>query len=201
MKSTLAIIIIVIGLAVAGYFLMHQKAQFSLDTSPMTTPTATPSTSGPQWETLTKEQYTAVFKTTRGDITLVLYADKAPNAVANFVTLANKKFYDGTKFHRVIADFVIQGGDPLSRTDDPRVGTGGPGYMFADEKNGLPVDAGVIAMANSGPDTNGSQFFIVTTKHQAHLDGLHTVFGKVTAGMDVVLKIQQGDVINSIVIQ
>ncbi len=165
--------------------------------------------------------------TAKGDIVLELYPKAAPKTVANFVKLAQNKFYDGTKFHRVIADFMIQGGDPLSKTDDPRVGTGGPGYQFEDEINfkslgapddliaqyealgykynnflqSLPVDPGYIAMANAGPNTNGSQFFIVTTKPQQHLYGKHTVFGKVTKGMDVVLKIKQGDVLKQVVIK
>ena len=166
-------------------------------------------------------------QTDRGDIELELYSKVAPKTVANFVKLADEGFYDGTKFHRVIEDFMIQGGDPLSKADDPRVGTGGPGYKFEDEINlkslgapdeliaqyeaqgykysntlqSLPVDPGYIAMANAGPDTNGSQFFIVTTKPQQHLYGKHTVFGKVTKGMDVVLKIKQGDVIKKIEIK
>ncbi|OGZ00347.1 MAG: hypothetical protein A2945_00725 [Candidatus Liptonbacteria bacterium RIFCSPLOWO2_01_FULL_52_25] len=169
----------------------------------------------------------ATIKTTKGDIELELYPNVAPKTAANFVKLAESKFYDGTKFHRVIADFMIQGGDPLSKTNDPRVGTGGPGYQFTDEINpkalglstadiqqleaagytydfalpSLPVDVGAIAMANSGPNTNGSQFFIVTIAPQPHLNGRHTVFGKVVAGMDVVRKIAQGDVIQGIVIQ
>ncbi|OGN04321.1 MAG: hypothetical protein A2831_01265 [Candidatus Yanofskybacteria bacterium RIFCSPHIGHO2_01_FULL_44_17] len=163
-------------------------------------------------------------ETARGDIELELYSEVAPKTVANFVKLAEAGFYDGTKFHRVIDDFMIQGGDPLSKTDDPRVGTGGPGYQFEDEINlkslgatdeliaqyeaqgykyssslkSLPVDPGYIAMANAGPNTNGSQFFIVTTKPQQHLYGKHTVFGKVVKGMDVVLKIKQGDAVNKI---
>lgn len=139
--------------------------------------------------------------TAKGDIKLELYPKVAPKTVANFVKLANASFYDGTKFHRVISDFMIQGGDPLSRTDDPRVGTGGPGYKFEDEINYLKVDVGAIAMANSGANTNGSQFFIVTQKAQPHLDGKHTVFGKVVAGMNVVRAIEQGDVINDLLVE
>ncbi len=134
-----------------------------------------------------KSMNTAVLHTTKGDIEIELYADKAPKTVKNFTDLIADKFYDGTKFHRVIKDFMIQGGDPLSKTDDTsRYGTGGPGYTFEDEKNGLPVVRGEIAMANSGPNTNGSQFFIVTTKAAPWLDGKHTVFGKVIKGMNVV---------------
>lgn len=163
-------------------------------------------------------------KTSKGDIELELYPTVAPKTVENFITLANEGFYDGTKFHRVIPEFMIQGGDPLSKTDDPRVGTGGPGYAFPDEINprslgvpeevikqyesqgyvydysltSLPVDVGSIAMANAGPNTNGSQFFIVTYSPQPHLNGKHTVFGKVIKGMDVVRAIRQGDAIESI---
>jgi len=169
----------------------------------------------------------ATMNTAKGIIELRLYPDAAPNTVANFVKLSESGFYNGIKFHRVVPNFVIQGGDPLSKTDDPRVGTGGPGYQFADEINprslgvdeitiqqleaqgyrydfnlkSLPVDVGALAMANAGPNTNGSQFFIVTTAPQPYLNGKHTVFGTVVGGMDVVLKIQQGDVINSITIQ
>lgn len=204
LKAILLVMIILIGLGIAGYFFMNQSSNLNLDTSPLASPTATPSPSGtptPGLKPVTKDRYTAVIATAHGDITLDLYAKEAPLTVSNFVTLAQSGFYNGTKFHRVIDDFMIQGGDPLSKTDDPRVGTGGPGYRFVDEKNGLKVDVGVIAMANSGPDTNGSQFFIVTTRPQPHLDGIHTVFGKVTKGMDVVLAIKQGDIVNSISIR
>jgi len=111
---------------------------------------------------------------------LELYADEAPNTVANFEKLANAGFYDGTRFHRVIPDFMIQGGCPEG------TGTGGPGYTFEDEINDHKVVRGALAMANAGPDTNGSQFFIVTAGACPWLDGKHTVFGQVTSGMDVV---------------
>lgn len=205
-KAILLVIIVLIGLAIAGYFFMNQSTNLSLEVSPSTSPSASVSTSPsniplPTFVPITKDRYTAVIKTTRGEITLDLFAKEAPLTVSNFITLAQSGFYDGTKFHRVIDDFMIQGGDPLSRTDDPRVGSGGPGYRFADEPNGLKVDVGVIAMANSGPNTNGSQFFIVSTRPQPHLNGIHTVFGKVTKGMNVVLAVQQGDVVTSITIQ
>ncbi len=167
-------------------------------------------------------------KTAKGDIVLELYPAVAPKTVENFLKLANSGFYNGTKFHRVIADFMVQGGDPLSKTNDPRVGTGGPGYTFEDEinprslgipdetiaeyeaggfrynyeiKQSLPVIPGVIAMANSGPNTNGSQFFIVTTAPQPHLYGKHTAFGRVIEGMDVVRSIKQGDVIMKVTVE
>lgn len=126
--------------------------------------------------------------TTKGDIELKLYPEKAPMTVANFVNLAQRGFYDGIVFHRVIPDFMIQTGDPDG------VGTGGPGYNFGDEVNtGLKhASPGVLSMANAGPGTNGSQFFI-THKATPWLDGKHTVFGQVTKGQDVVDKIVQGD--------
>ena len=130
----------------------------------------------------------AILHTNQGDITIEFFASETPNTVANFKKLAGEGFYDGTKFHRVIRGFMIQGGDPLSK-DDSKMndwGTGGPGYKFSDEigpKNSN--DIGTISMANSGPNTNGSQFFINTTQNN-FLDGKHTVFGKVTSGMEVV---------------
>jgi cyclophilin family peptidyl-prolyl cis-trans isomerase len=127
----------------------------------------------------------ATMHTSKGVITLELYDADAPKTVANFVELTGKGFYDGLTFHRVIPDFMIQGGCP--RGD----GTGDPGYKFDDEQNQHGVVRGVIAMANAGPNTNGSQFFLVTTAAAPWLDGRHTVFGKVTAGMDVVDAIEQ----------
>src|SRR5205809_7905204 len=122
----------------------------------------------------------AIIQTNHGPIYLELYPDDAPKTVANFVKLANDGFYDRVIFHRVIPDFMIQGGDPTG------TGTGGPGYTFEDEFNGHKVERGALAMANAGPNTNGSQFFIVTTEAAPWLDGKHTVFGKVTEGMEVV---------------
>jgi cyclophilin family peptidyl-prolyl cis-trans isomerase len=127
--------------------------------------------------------------TNMGEMQFELFEDDAPNTVANFVNLIEQGYYNGTKFHRIIKDFMIQGGDPLSKTDNPRVGTGGPGYRIADEFNGKRKhDKGVLSMANAGPNTNGSQFFITHTS-TPHLDGRHTVFGKVVKGADVVEKI------------
>lgn len=138
---------------------------------------------------------TAVFDTSRGQITVELFADKAPLTVANFVNLVQRGFYDGLNFHRVIADFMIQGGCPDGR------GTGGPGYRFEDEtNNGVAHERGSLSMANAGPNTNGSQFFITHIKTD-WLDGKHTVFGKVTAGQDVVDAVAQGDTINKITIE
>jgi len=162
----------------------------------------------------------AVIETEKGAIKLELFSQDAPKTAQNFVELANKGFYDGLKFHRVVPGFVIQGGDPKGD------GTGGPGYSFADEINpwvlGLSdkeiktletqgykytknlkshkVEVGSLAMANSGPNTNGSQFFIVTEKDQPSLNGKHTVFGRVLEGMDVVRKITQGDIMKKVTI-
>ncbi len=140
-------------------------------------------------------------ETNRGTIEVELFEDSAPNTVANFIELAEKGFYDGTRFHRVIPGFMIQGGDPNSKNDDPSDdGTGGPGYKFADECRNPGARkhfAGSISMANSGPDTNGSQFFI-TQVITWHLNGRHTVFGRVIKGMDVVLKTRKGDVIKKV---
>jgi len=135
-----------------------------------------------------KKKYTTSIETDRGTIEIQLYPEHAPKTVNNFVFLAREGFYDGVTFHRVISNFMIQGGDPTG------TGTGGPGYKFADETYGNPLkhETGVLSMANAGPNTNGSQFFI-THSPQPHLNGHHTVFGKVTKGQDVVNAIKQGD--------
>jgi peptidyl-prolyl cis-trans isomerase B (cyclophilin B) len=129
----------------------------------------------------------ATLHTSEGVIELELYPGDAPKTVENFVKLAGDGFYDGVIFHRVIPDFMIQGGDPTG------TGMGGPGYEFEDEFNQHRVARGALAMANAGPNTNGSQFFIVTAEETPWLDGKHTVFGKVTSGMDVVDRITQLD--------
>ena len=140
---------------------------------------------------------TATFDTNRGTITAELYDQDAPKTVENFEKLANAGFYDGVKFHRVIPDFVVQGGDPYSRDlpeGDPRIGSGGPGYKIKCETAGNPRkhDVGALSMAHAGKDTGGSQFFICHSP-QAHLDRKHTVFGQVVSGLEVVDKIQVGD--------
>ena len=143
---------------------------------------------------------TATITTTEGVITAELYDDEAPGTVANFEKLANEGFYDGTRFHRCIPGFVIQGGDPLSREPNhPRVGTGGPGYTIKCEtdRNVHKHVAGTLSMAHAGKDTGGSQFFICHAP-QRHLDGVHTVFGQVTAGLDVVGRITPKAVVDSI---
>ena len=128
---------------------------------------------------------TATLHTNHGAIELELYPDDVPKTVSNFEKLARDGFYDGVIFHRVIPDFMIQGGDPTG------TGTGGPGYTFEDEPSSHRVERGALAMANAGPNTNGSQFFIVTAESCPWLDGKHTVFGRVTDGMDVVDAISQ----------
>ena len=145
-------------------------------------------------EDLFKDYSSAVIKTSEGDITVKFYKD-TPITVNNFLNLAQKGFYNGTKFHRIIKDFMIQGGDPLTKNSDASVyGTGGPGYEFKNEASEHKLVAGDIAMANAGTDTNGSQFFIVTATSTPSLDGSYTNFGKVIDGMDVVRKIENSKV-------
>ena len=142
------------------------------------------------------KRYSAAFNTSRGEILCELFAKDAPKTVNNFVFLAREKFYDGTVFHRVIPNFMIQGGDPTG------TGSGGPGYQFADELKGNPHkhQVGSLSMANAGPNTNGSQFFI-THVVTNWLDGKHTVFGKVLSGQEVVNAIQAGDELVSVTIR
>jgi peptidyl-prolyl cis-trans isomerase B (cyclophilin B) len=142
------------------------------------------------------KKYSAAFNTSRGEILCELFARDAPKTVNNFVFLAREKFYDGTMFHRVILNFMIQGGDPTG------TGSGGPGYQFADELKGNPHkhQVGSLSMANAGPNTNGSQFFI-THVVTNWLDGKHTVFGKVLSGQEVVNAIQAGDELVSVTIR
>ena len=149
-----------------------------------------PASSAGGLENLAEQFDSAVIKTNLGDITVKFYAQESPITVNNFLNLAKSGFYNGTKFHRVIKDFMIQGGDPLSKDDDwSNDGTGGPGYQFQDEFNQHKLVKGSLAMANSGANTNGSQFFIVTAEATSWLDGKHTNFGQVTGGLDIVDKI------------
>ncbi len=144
---------------------------------------------------------TATFETNRGQIVAELYDKEAPLTVANFEKLANSNFYDGVKFHRVIDDFVVQGGDPYSRdlpAGDRKIGTGGPGWHIKCETKGNPHthQLGSLSMAHAGKDTGGSQFFIVLSEaNTKHLNGVHTVFGKVTKGIDAVKQIKANDTI------
>jgi peptidyl-prolyl cis-trans isomerase B (cyclophilin B) len=143
-----------------------------------------------------KKNYQATIKTNKGDIQIDLFAKDTPKTVNNFVFLACDKFYDGLTFHRVINNFMVQGGDPDGD------GRGGPGYRFEDETRGnsrQKHETGSLSMANAGPNTNGSQFFICHGP-QPHLDGKHTVFGKVTKGQDVVNALKNGDVMNEVII-
>ena len=151
--------------------------------------------SSPEMQIDSKKTYKATIETNRGVIELELYPQHAPKTVNNFVFLAGEGFYNGVSFHRVISDFMIQGGDPTG------TGSGGPGYKFEDEvkENPLKHEKCVISMANAGPNTNGSQFFI-THSPQPHLNGKHTVFGKVVVGQDIVDLIQQGDVMEEVII-
>jgi cyclophilin family peptidyl-prolyl cis-trans isomerase len=167
-----------------------------------TTPTPTPSVSTkkaysapPPMTINTAHIYVATITTNKGVITLRLDPKLAPISVNNFVFLARDHFYDGLKFHRVVAGFVIQGGDPLG------TGSGGPGYKFNDEPVKGEYTAGAVAMANSGANTNGSQFFIVTADQTGKLPKSYNLFGYVQTGMDVVLKIAVGDVMSSVTVQ
>lgn len=146
----------------------------------------------------------AIINTPKGSMTAELYEKEVPNTVANFVKLAQSGFYDGLRFHRVIPDFVIQGGCPYSRNiRDPRVGTGGPGWHIKCETQAEKQyhDRGVLSMAHAGKDTGGSQFFICHNRENTqHLDGVHTCFGRVVGGLEVIDEIRAGDLIESIVI-
>ncbi len=147
----------------------------------------------PEMQIKSDRNYLVNIDTPRGVIEIELYPQHAPNTVNNFIFLAGEGFYDGVSFHRVINNFMIQGGDPTG------TGRGGPGYRFEDELIGNPLkhEKGSLSMANAGPNTNGSQFFI-THAPQAHLDGKHTVFGKVVKGQEVVNSIANGDLMNSV---
>ena len=174
MKTKIIILILIlIILSLGGYFLFVRNR-------------------GEDNITPSKENMTAVIQTNFGEIKIELFSNDAPKTVENFTKLAESGFYDGTKFHRVIKGFMVQGGDPLSKDNSQKDkwGTGGPGYNFEDEihSNNHNV-AGTISMANAGPNTNGSQFFINTVDNN-HLDSMHTVFGKVKEGMDIVEKIE-----------
>jgi cyclophilin family peptidyl-prolyl cis-trans isomerase len=152
----------------------QNKGQATMDKTKMPVPTQIISPD---------KSYTAVFNTNLGSFKIKLYAKETPLTVNNFVYLAKNKFYDGLIFHRIIKDFMIQGGDPVGN------GTGGPGYRFPDEKSNNKIVKGSLAMANSGPNTNGSQFFIVTAEATPWLDGKHTNFGEVVEGLDIIEKI------------
>ena len=186
MKLFLQIIVLAIIIGV-GWWLLDAKPEAPAPVEPAATTTA---------PAINKKITNSIvtLQTNFGDIKLELFAADAPKTVANFTKLAGTGFYDGTLFHRVIKGFMIQGGDPLTKNQPANWllhGTGGPGYTFADEFNQHKLVRGTIAMANAGPDTNGSQFFIITAPKTDWLDGKHTAFGKVIAGLDIVTKIEQ----------
>lgn len=164
---------------------------YSTDAQPETTKPLSETAQSNMTITETVAQ-TATFTTNKGSFTVAFYANESPKTVANFAKLAQTGFYNGTRFHRIIKGFMIQSGDPLSKDLEmkSRWGTGGPGYQFDDEFNTHKLVRGSLAMANSGPNTNGSQFFIVTSDATPWLDGKHTNFGYVTDGMDVVMDIE-----------
>lgn len=178
-------------------FLFLTSTVFGLDqkqtlgASDMTKTTSAKTKTLPGQKDLCQQYKHALIKTNLGNIKVELYCDDSPITVNNFMNLAQKGFYNNTKFHRVIKDFMIQGGDPNSKGSDVSTyGTGGPGYKFNDEINQYKLIRGSLAMANAGPNTNGSQFFIVTKTATPWLDGMHTNFGYVISGMDVVSKIE-----------
>ena len=185
------IIWLAVGLLVVGFGAYWVLSTSSVDVA--TSPTATTTAQSKIEEPINNKKIMhATLHTNKGDITIEFFDTDAPNTVANFVKLAGAGFYNGTKFHRVIKGFMVQGGDPLSKDDSKAAqwGTGGPGYQFADEirannKNNI----GTISMANAGANTNGSQFFINTANNN-FLDTKHTTFGKVTVGLDVVSAIE-----------
>lgn len=172
------LIIIAVGIIIGGYFFVSKKENYMIIKEE-------------KKENNIVSSPVAIMKTNFGDIKIKLYDKDAPKTVENFIKLSESKFYDEVKFHRVIKNFMIQGGDPNSKDDDwSNDGTGGPGYSFNDEINQHKIIKGTLAMANSGPNTNGSQFFIVTAESTPWLDGKHTAFGEITEGMDIVLKIE-----------
>ena len=185
MNTLLKYIIIVGIIAVVVFLLSRRGVSFMPESS------TAPETEEQGTITL-KHSTLADIQTSYGVVTIELFSDAAPKTVENFIKLAESGFYNGTKFHRVIKDFMVQGGDPNSKDNDwSDDGMGGPGYAFEDEFNEHKVVRGALAMANSGPDTNGSQFFIVTADAAPWLDGKHTVFGRVVGeGMAIIDKIE-----------
>lgn len=191
----IVVLFIIIVLAViAGLYFYPKEKDVVTDTTGLSNPlfpSTETSVANNQTMSTSTEKVLITMKTNQGDVVLELYPDKAPNTVANFVKLAKSDFYNGILFHRVIKGFMIQGGDPLSKGKDWSLhGTGGPGYKFDDEQNDIRLERGVIAMANSGPNTNGSQFFIMTARDPMQLQGYYTAFGRVVGGMEVVDKIE-----------
>jgi len=201
---TIALVAAIFGIQGCAAGKTDSSSQETADQAP-SEQTATPQ--NPQEDELYTSSYkpngkeVAVIETDKGVIKFEFYPEDAPNSVGAFVELAQKGFYDGTKFHRVEPNFVIQGGDPLSKTDDPMVGTGGPGYRLKAEFNSRQHLDGSVAMARSqDPDSAGSQFYICLGP-QPFLDGNYTVFGQVTEGMDVVRAITAGDAMKTVTIE
>lgn len=201
MTNQLKIIAIIVALVLigGGYYLYSLKNKISKSGEVIGITSQTSQTNQTENSTTTtininlNKTTNVIIKTNKGEIRLELLPNSAPNTVANFSKLASSGFYNGVKFHRVIKGFMIQGGDPLSKDNAMRArwGMGGPGYQFKDELTGQEkYPQGTLAMANSGPDTNGSQFFIVTANPGAPLPPNYTVFGKVINGMDVALQIE-----------
>lgn len=192
----IALIVIIVVAVMAGWYFYPKERQVVADTTGISDPlftTTENSVNNNKTMSTSMEKVLITITTNQGNIILELYTNKAPNTVANFVKLAQSGFYNGTLFHRVIKGFMIQGGDPLTKSqpkDWTVHGTGGPDYKFDDEQNDLKLERGVIAMANSGPNTNGSQFFIMTAKEPMQLTGYYTAFGRVVGGMEVVDKIE-----------
>ena len=197
--AALGVVVVVGGMVVAYKFLsgeqrsptMTASGTYTASTTAPTTPTITQMSEPITNTAVTKKIMTATLHTNKGTITLEFYPQNAPKTVENFIKLAQTGFYDGTKFHRVIRGFMNQGGDPLTKDDSQKArwGTGGPGYKFNDEISSNNSNAaGAVAMANSGPNTQGSQFFINAVDNH-NLDQGYTVFGKVVSGMDVVTAI------------
>jgi cyclophilin family peptidyl-prolyl cis-trans isomerase len=194
MNLTYLLLIVLVIVVVAGMvYILRPVPETNLSATPLPSVSPTDSTvkipaasMGPRITPMAQTVH-ATLKTSMGDIDIELDGKAAPLTVGNFVSLAQANFYDGTTFHRVIPDFMIQGGDPLSKDQGQRMyhGTGGPGYNFPDEINDRKIVRGALAMANSGPNTNGSQFFIVVGPAFPNLDGKHTNFGTVTKGMEV----------------
>lgn len=192
--SIVVLFIIIVLAIIAGFYFYPKETTMVSDITGISNPlftTTENSVNNNQTMSTSTEKVLVTMKTNQGDIILELYPDKAPNTVANFVKLAKADFYNGVLFHRVIKGFMIQGGDPLSKDKDWRLhGTGGPDYKFDDEQNDINLERGVIAMANSGPNTNGSQFFIMTARQPMQLAGYYTAFGRVIGGMEIVDKIE-----------
>jgi len=188
--------VVIIGAIAAGFYFYPGERKIVSETTGVSDQLFVPagtSTGNNQIMNNTDDKKIVTMKTNQGNIVLELYVDKAPKTVANFTKLAGEGFYNGILFHRVIKGFMIQGGDPLTKSEPKNWlvhGTGGPGYKFDDEQNDIQLERGVIAMANSGANTNGSQFFIMTAREQMQLQGYYTAFGKVISGMETVDKIE-----------